>query len=489
MLYSYTTCPHRVALDCFGDPSDRDEVSPFIELLWERGHAFERETIDALGIPFLNLRDVSPAQKEELTLRAMQEGELLIYGGRISHGRLLGEPDLLRRTESGYIPGDIKSGAGLEGASEESDGKPKRHYAVQLALYSDILQQRGLAQSKEAFVWDIHGDEVPYDLAGSRTKTGKTSMWEEYGAVLVSVEDIVDRHITTRPGLISACALCHWRSHCRREIVGADDLTLISELGRSTREKFPPDLGTVADLAAADLSDLIAGGKSTIPGIGEKTLRKYHARAVLQKQERPVPYFTEEIRLPQAETELFFDIETDPFRGLCYLHGFVKRTGRDSGTEEYVPFFADEAIPEDEERAFAQAWEYIQEHHDAVVYYYSHYERTIWKQLARRYPKIATEGEVVALFEEDRFIDLYSDIVKPKMVWPTYSLSLKTLAMFLGFSWRDTDPSGAGSIQWFHQWVETGDDTIRRRILAYNEDDCRATRVLVDALRRIASPG
>ena len=163
MLYSYTTCPHRVALDCFGDPSDRDEVSPFIELLWERGHAFERETIDALGIPFLNLRDVSPAQKEELTLRAMQQGELLIYGGRISHGRLLGEPDLLRRTESGYIPGDIKSGAGLEGASEESDGKPKRHYAVQLALYSDILQQKGIAQSKDAFVWDIHGDEVPYD--------------------------------------------------------------------------------------------------------------------------------------------------------------------------------------------------------------------------------------------------------------------------------------------------------------------------------------
>jgi len=314
-------------------------------------------------------------------------------------------------------------------------------------------------------------------------------MWEEYGTVLVSVEDIVDRHITTSPGLISACALCHWRSHCRREIVGADDLTLISELGRNTREKFPPGLATVADLAAEDLSDLIVGSKSTIPGIGAKTLQKYHARAVLQKQDRPVPYFTEDVRMPASGRELFFDVETDPFRGLCYLHGFVERTGRDSESEQYEAFFADEAVEEAEHDAFAQAWAYVQEHSDAVVYYYSHYERTIWRQLARSYPEIASEEDVVALFEEDRFVDLYTDVVKSRMVWPTYSLSLKMLATFLGFNWRDTDPSGAGSIQWFHQWVETGDDVIRRRILEYNEDDCRATRVLVDALRDLAAPG
>jgi len=488
MLYSYTTCPHRVTLDLFGDPADRDEVNPFVELLWERGHAFEEETIAALEVPFLNLRRVSLHDREDLTLRAMQDGEDLIYGGRISHGRLLGEPDLLRRAGTGYIPGDIKSGAGVEGANEDSDGKPKRHYAVQLALYSDILQQKGLATSRDSFVWDIHGDEVAYDLSKPRTKTGKTSMWDEYGETLVRVEDIVDRRVATKPGLTSDCSLCHWRSHCRREIVGADDLTLISELGTSTREKFPPDIATVSGLARANLADLISGGKSTIPGIGEKTLRKYHARAVLQKQEQPAPYFTEEVRLPTSGTELFFDVETDPFRGLCYLHGFVERTGRASDAEKYVAFFADEAIEEDERDAFAQAWAYVQAHSDAVVYYYSHYERTIWRQLAGRFPDVATEDDVTALFEEDRFVDLYSDVVKPHMIWPTVSLSLKELAKFVGFAWRDTDPSGAGSIQWFHEWVETGDASIRRRILEYNEDDCRATRVLVDALRRLARP-
>ena len=488
MLYSYTTCPHRVTLDLFGDPADRDEVSPFVELLWERGHAFEQATIEALGIPFLNLRCVPREQKEDLTLRAMQEEEALIYGGRISHGRLLGEPDLLRRTESGYIPGDIKSGAGVEGANEDSDGKPKRHYAVQLALYSDILQQKGLAESKSAFVWDIHGDEVTYDLSSPRTPRGNSSMWDEYSKALLDVEEIADRHVRTQPGLISECSLCHWRSHCRREINAADDLTLISELGRSGREKFLPGIATVADLASANLSDLIVDGKSVIPGIGEKTLRKYHARAVLQKQSSSEPYFTDAVSLPASDIELFFDVETDPFRGLCYLHGFVERTGRDSATEKYVAFFADEAVEEAERDAFAQAWTYVQERSDAVVYYYSHYERTIWKQLAGRHPDVATEEDVTALFAEERFVDLYTDVVKSRMIWPTTSLSLKELAKFLGFKWRDTDPSGAGSIQWFHEWVETGDDSIRRRILEYNEDDCRAMRVLVDALTAFARP-
>ena len=61
------------------------------------------------------------------------------------------------------------------------------------------------------------------------------------------------------------------------------------------------------------------------------------------------------------------------------------------------------------------------------------------------------------------------------------------LATFLGFHWRDTDPSGAASVQWFHEWVETGDPQVWARILEYNEDDCRAMRVLTDALREIGS--
>jgi uncharacterized protein len=76
---------------------------------------------------------------------------------------LLGDPDLLRREGDGYVAGDIKSGAGEESAGDD-ERKPKKHYAVQLALYTDILEQLGKSPHRRAFVWDIHHEEVPYDF-------------------------------------------------------------------------------------------------------------------------------------------------------------------------------------------------------------------------------------------------------------------------------------------------------------------------------------
>ncbi len=156
MIYDFVQCPHRVYLDLFGDPERRDPINPFVQLLWERGNAFEQETVEKLQIPFENLRTYSAEENERLTFQAMERGDSLIYGGRIRAGNLLGEPDLLRMEDNGYVADDIKSGAGLEGMSEESSGKPKKHYAVQLGLYTDILDQLGLSAGHKPFVWDLH---------------------------------------------------------------------------------------------------------------------------------------------------------------------------------------------------------------------------------------------------------------------------------------------------------------------------------------------
>ena len=37
MLYNLIHCPHRVTLDLFGNETKKDPVSPFIQLLWEKG--------------------------------------------------------------------------------------------------------------------------------------------------------------------------------------------------------------------------------------------------------------------------------------------------------------------------------------------------------------------------------------------------------------------------------------------------------------------
>ena len=155
MLCDLVSCPHRVTMDLFADPAQRDEPNPFVKLLWERGSVYEREVIEGLEIPFTNLSMYVGDEKERLTLEAMQRGEPLIYSGRMQAEGLLGDPDLLRREGDRYVAGDIKSGAGEEGSQDLS--KPKKHYAVQLGVYTDILERKGLSAGKRGFIWTSEG--------------------------------------------------------------------------------------------------------------------------------------------------------------------------------------------------------------------------------------------------------------------------------------------------------------------------------------------
>jgi hypothetical protein len=145
-------------MDAFGDTTQRDETSPFVELLWEQGLIHENAIAEGLTITS-NIKLIDLADRERETLAAMARHEPLIYGGHLSVGDLVGEPDLLEWTGSGYTPDDIKSGSGFEG--DESEGKLKKHYAFQLAHYVFILEQLGLADpARSPYIVDREGRRV-----------------------------------------------------------------------------------------------------------------------------------------------------------------------------------------------------------------------------------------------------------------------------------------------------------------------------------------
>jgi len=378
----------------------------------------------------------------------------------------------------GYVAGDIKSGVGEEGEDDTSEGKPKKHYAVQLSLYTDILEKLSLSEGRLPFIWDVHGKEVFYDLNAPQGPKTPQTLWEFYQEKLAEAHVITSRSDTTLPALGATCKQCHWHSLCKAHIKKLDDLTLIAELGRSKRDIILPYIKTVHDLARIDIAKV-----PSLKGMSKSTLEKYQARARLFTNLGALPYSTTALSFPKVDRELFFDIEVDPMRDICYLHGFIERHNGDNSTERFVPFVAESPTPEEEEHAFAKAWEYIRSKQPCAIYFYSKYERTWWRKLQQRYPSVASEADIEAMFAPGMAIDLYFDVVKKHTEWPTHDHSIKTLASYLGFHWRDTSPSGADSIEWYHRWVESGDPDIRQRILDYNEDDCRATRVLLDGIR------
>jgi len=484
MLYDLVQCPHRVTMDLFGDYSRRDEISPFVQLLWEKGSLYEKEVIDGLSLPFLDLSPYKKQEKERRTLEAMNAGAPLIYNGRISHDDLLGEPDLLRKEGSGYIAGDIKSGAGEEG--NEDNRKLKKHYAVQLALYTNVLAKLGKSAGLRAFIWDVHGEEVAYDFLMATSQKHLENHWDYYLETLEKARQIAGNSIETLPAYSSGiCKNCVWYALCQEQLVEKNDLTLIPELGRAKRDVLLKHIGTITELAQVDITSFIRRGGTVFKGIGPDTLQKLKERAQLLCTKEARPYLRQAIDLPISDKEIFFDIEVDPMRDVCYLHGFVERMSGDNTTEKFIFFYADDPTPEAEERAFKGAWDYIQNNRGSIIYYYSKYERTLYRKLCGKYPTVCPPDEIEDVFNPAKAIDLYYDVVKKYTEWPTKDHSIKTLARYLGFNWRDTHPSGAASIEWYDRWVKTKDPTIKARILEYNEDDCRATRVLLDGIRQL----
>lgn len=489
-LYDYIQCPHKVWRDVYGPKEERiEEANPFVELLWKKGVQHEEKIIRNIG-EYLDFSEGTHGERFEKTMAAMKAGEPLIYQGVLKQDNLLGIPDLLKKLPDGtYMPIDIKSGMAFEGADEEKgeEGKPKKHYAVQLCLYNELLKTLGFATHFNGKVIDIHGNEEMYDLQAPMGKRTKMTWWEFYEKVKKHVEFLIKGQDRNKPAMIGACKMCPWYNSCKKWCEDNDDLTRVFYVGRSVRDTINDDLlvEKTKDLLDVDVEEAMKQkkkDKAFLSRVGEKSLKKIINRAnILNNTKNPVSYET--ISFPQVSFELFFDIEDDPTQEFVYLHGVYERS---KNGERFLDFTAKELGDNAEKEAWKKFWEYIDSlpQGDFSVYYYSHHEKTTYKKLQRQYPDVISEEKLEAFFDNSNVIDLYQ-IVQKHTDWPLGSYSLKAIAQYLDFEWNDETPSGALSIQWFNDYLEKKDPKILERILVYNEDDCKATMVLKDGLEKL----
>ncbi|UCD80847.1 MAG: TM0106 family RecB-like putative nuclease [Desulfobacterales bacterium] len=489
-LYDYTQCPHRVWRDIYGPQDEKiKETNPFVQLLWERGIAHEEQVVSNLG-EFLNLQPGPYEDRFKQTISAMKEKTSLIYQGVLIYENMVGIPDLLKLLPDGqYVPIEIKSGRGFEGVDEEEGdpGRLKKHYAVQIALYSELLNKLGFENRRLGRVIDIRTEEVEYNLNRSLGRRDSRTLWQHYEQVKNDVELLITGEVRNKPALVGICKLCPWYLSCKKWVDESGDLTKIFYLGRNRRDRINKDLGIekITDILCVDIKEVMRAkdrNREFLYGVGEKTLVEILRRAkVLVETKKPVAYAN--FQFPRVGYELYFDIEDDPTQEFVYMHGvYIK--GPDG--EEYKDFTAVELTREAERQAWQDFWSFIRSlpPDDFAVYYYSHHEKTTYRRMQKIYPEVISEAELDSFFAHPYVIDLY-DIVKKHTDWPLSSYSLKDLAQYLGFSWQDETPSGALSIQWFNEFIDTKDEKILQRLLTYNEDDCKATMVLKEGIENL----
>lgn len=490
-LYNFIQCEHRVWRDQYGPKNERiEETNPFVQMLWDKGVAYEKEIISKLG-EYSDLSGIGFEEAAVLTVDLMKKKTPLIYQGVLIYNDLMGIPDLLKLMPDGkYMPIDIKSGMGLEGVDEDEgeDGKQKKHYAVQLALYAEALIGLDFENNKEGIILDVRGNEVLYDLNLPMGKINKQSYWDYYQEIKEKARVLLANEVQNKPAMAGICKLCPWYNSCKKWVVDNDDPTGLFYVGRSKRDILYEDLqiSKIDEILNIDINEIVENKKKDkqfLKGVGEKTITKIVDRAkVLKELKHPVLY--EKIELPVVSYELFFDIEDDPTREFVYLHGVYERSAEG---ERFLDFTAKDVTPEAEKEAWGNFWKYIKSlpENDFSVYYYSHHEKTVYKKMQKMYPDVISEEDVDKFFENPNTIDLYQMVLK-YTDWPVGSYSIKYLAQYLGFSWRDATPSGALSIQWFNEYIETKDPQKLERILLYNEDDCKATMVLKDGIKKLS---
>ncbi len=114
------------------------------------------------------------------------------------------------------------------------------------------------------------------------------------------------------------------------------------------------------------------------------------------------------------------------------------------------------------------------------VYAYSNAEADELRRISGHSGDAQLERQVARLVGSQAWVDLR--VVVERHLVVGHGVGLKKMATHFGFTWRDEDPSGLESMAWYDRAVTGETDALRmanrERLLAYNEDDCRATLAL-----------
>ena len=186
-------------------------------------------------------------------------------------------------------------------------------------------------------------------------------------------------------------------------------------------------------------------------------------QAVAIKEQRHI--VRQSVDLPDARTELFFDIESDPLRDFDYLFGiFIVENNR----PEYRAFFAES--PDDLPKIWKEFLSFLESYSDAPIFHYGRFESEVLHRFGERYGwSVFFDAGL-----DGRLVDLLY-VMRPAIVFPLAFYSLKDIATYIGFAWRAHDASGANSVLWFEDWLKSKDPALKKKILDYNEDDVLAT--------------
>ena len=307
------------------------------------------------------------------------------------------------------------------------------------------------------------------------------------------------RQLPTRSRRRSECHNCGWwDTLCRRDLTIRDDVSLVVSAAQA-EALAEENIHTVAQLAALDVvqpEHWPGGSFETAVALARASLAGF---AVIRQEGV--------VEVPRADVEIDIDMESVLDDGAYLWGALLTYTSEeavqamavegDAAVPGYRPYVTWRKLPNrSTAECFVRLWQWVsrlrrraaEEGLSCLVYCYAQAGERQWMLSNVRtfadYTAMPSEAEVRELVDGPHWVDVFR-LVERQFVG-VYGLGLKKVAPVAGFQWRDEEPSGEASIAWHAQAVRPGArygsaeakamaQQVRARILAYNEDDVRAT--------------
>jgi predicted RecB family nuclease len=359
---------------------------------------------------------------------------------------LIKQPGISQWGDWWYLPVSIQLGR-----------RPKPEYKLVVAFHAQLLGTiQGVYPTAAEIILRRHNRHV-VDLVEWLPRMQKTLA--DCANVLLSRQEpevFISRQ---------RCGLCHWHSHCYAIAQSQQHLSLVPGV-TPNRYEYLQAIGVDSVASLATASPVNMGEKI---GMELATQLQQQAMAIVENRaiEKQNGRFKSRRTIPTGAIELYFDIEAEPERNLDYLLGILL-VDRQANSEHFYPFFAE--TPDEEKKIWEAFLLLVNTYESAPIFHFSEYEVETIKRLSYLYRTPRNQAESIL----SRCFDLHKSVVNT-VTFPVESYSLKALANWIGFQWRDRGVGGDQCVCWYDSWLKTGDRSFIEAILRYNEDDCRAT--------------
>ena len=315
-----------------------------------------------------------------------------------------------------------------------------------------------------------------------RSKTVQTA------AILQKTQQAINAIISARkeekpPPLIlnNHCPVCDFQSRCRKIAIERDDLSLLGAMTAKERAKCEEKgISSITQLSYGYRPRRRRRTKSTNPRNNFPVRHDHKLKALAIK--KGLTHVVGSPTLSIDGTPVFMDVEGLPARDFYYLIGIRYTTG---GKAVEQSFWADE--PERERDIWQECLSALKDIKNPTIIHFGAYEIRFLKRMRERWTPTAEDAEFIERII-DGAVNLLANIYG-KIYFPTYSNSLKEIARWLGFEWTWPQASGAASLHLRRCWELTADEDLRRKLITYNIEDCRAAAVAAEAISIVCGEG